>query len=111
MASKANIAIDRAEDLRLLFETAPDLVFSQPLSGPLRSVNGAFERATGYTHDEAMRLSFEDLLEPTHQERFRQTVGSQLAGAEPLAHNFTILTASGMSATLRLVFYIVMADG
>jgi len=111
MASKANITIDRAEDLRLLFETAPDLVFSQPLSGPLRSVNGAFQRATGYTLDEAMRLSFEDLLEPTHQERFQQTVGSQLAGAEPLAHNFTILTASGMSATLRLVFYIVMADG
>ena len=45
---------DSSDDLIPLFDYAPDLMFTENLSGQLTRVNQAFERITGY-HREAAK--------------------------------------------------------
>ena len=56
-----------SDDLMPLFECAPDLMFTESLSGRMTRVNQAFERITGYDRDQALEKSFLDLIVPEHK--------------------------------------------
>ena len=55
---------DSEERYRELFENANDMVYTHDLSGRLTSINRAGERLTGYSRDEALRLTARRLVDP-----------------------------------------------
>ena len=59
------------EQLRLTLEHAPIGIVTSGLDGRLLSVNPAFCRILGYTSDELMRLTIEDITHPDDREETR----------------------------------------
>src|SRR5258707_9549254 len=49
-------------DLLPLFENAPDLMFTQQVGGTFLIVNRAFERITGSSRQQALKLSLQHLV-------------------------------------------------
>lgn len=66
--------IEADERYRELFEAAPDIIYTHDLEGRFTAVNHAFERITGYSRDEAMRMNVTELVVPEHVAPLRAAV-------------------------------------
>lgn len=60
------------ERYRDLFDNATDLIHSLDLAGNVLFVNAAWEKAMGYTQEEAVRLNMLDMLPPDYREKAQQ---------------------------------------
>lgn len=96
---------------RNLFESASDLVYTYDFTGRLTSVNQRVETLTGYSRQEALRLSAFDWVLPEHQERVRDALRRQTAGAERVAFPVTLLAKAGHRLQVEVSTCFVYEEG
>ncbi|HEX9081524.1 MAG TPA: PAS domain-containing protein, partial [Holophagaceae bacterium] len=80
---QATEALRRAsEDLEAFFATGSDLFVITGLGGDLRKVNRAWEAALGYSAQEALGMSFQDLVHPEDLPAMSEALGSLRSGGK-----------------------------
>ena len=83
-ARKDHEALRASEErYRVLFDNATDLIHSVDISGKLLFVNAAWEKAMGYTRDEAVKMNMLDMLPAD----YRALAERWLANVEHEPHN------------------------
>src|SRR4051812_43385617 len=97
---------DSSDDLIPLFDYAPDLMFTENLSGQLIRVNQAFERITGYHREEALGKSFLDLVVPEHKHEVERILQELKDGGVPRPHALTIQSESRGRVVLQLTLQL-----
>jgi diguanylate cyclase (GGDEF)-like protein/PAS domain S-box-containing protein len=102
---------DHSDELNLLFESAPDLMFTENLSGRITRVNVAFERITGYTKAQAVQKSFIDLVVPEQKEQIESIVQELQSGAIPRPYALAINTESRGRVVLELLLQLGASNG
>ena len=93
---------------RGLFENASDAIAMFDLQGQVVSVNKAAERAGGYSHDEALRLNFSQLMPPESRDVFEKNLERLLLGRPSPAEEVELIAKDGrrvpMEASSQLVY-------
>jgi diguanylate cyclase (GGDEF)-like protein/PAS domain S-box-containing protein len=99
------------DELLSLFESAPDLIFTQDLRCRFQRVNSAFERITGYTRSEALNKTFFDFVAPDQRTRVRETLNNVLGGGTSLPEEVALVTASGALARVEVCWRVAFSNG
>ena len=99
------------DELTSLFESAPDLMFTESLTGRMTRVNLAFERITGYSRAQAVEKSFLDLVVPEQKQQVERILQDLKDGALPRPHALAINTESRGLVVLQVLLQLVAANG
>ncbi len=102
---------DHHDELNSLFESAPDLMFTENLAGRITRVNLAFERITGYTKAQAVEKSFLDLVVPEQKQQIERILQDLKGGAVPRPYALAINTESRGRVVLQVLLQLVAANG
>jgi diguanylate cyclase (GGDEF)-like protein/PAS domain S-box-containing protein len=102
---------DSEERYRELFENASDMVYTHDLSGQLTSINRAGERLTGYTRDEALRMSIDDMVDPADLTLLHAVLARKLNGEATAAYQLTIRAKDGRRIPLEVSTRLIVHDG
>jgi diguanylate cyclase (GGDEF)-like protein/PAS domain S-box-containing protein len=102
---------DHRDELSSLFETAPDLMFTEELSGKITRVNLAFERITGYSKAQAVGTSFLDLVVPEQKQQIESILQDLKGGAAPRPYALAINTESRGRVVLQLLLQLASSNG
>src|SRR5258705_9673055 len=95
--------LDHPDDLTLLFESAPDLIFTETVAGKMTRVNLAFERITGYTREQAVQRSFLDLVVPEQKQQVETILEDLKNGSAPRPYALAINTESRGRVVLQVL--------
>jgi two-component system, cell cycle sensor histidine kinase and response regulator CckA len=103
-AKQAELALRESEErYRELFENANDMVFTLDLAGNFTAVNRKGEQITGYTREELLGTSIEELYVPEDREvaltDFRSTITGQVGGK---TREYRIFTKDGRRASIEI---------
>ena len=99
------------ERYRNLFDSATDIVYTHDLQGRFTSINRAAERITGYTREEALRLTIADVVAPEHLELARQMIVRKLGGEVSTVYELTVLTKEGHRLLVEVSSHLMFEDG
>ena len=99
------------DEFTSLFESAPDLMFTESLAGRMTRVNQAFERITGYTSAQAVKKSFLDLVVPEQKQQIERILQDLKGGAVARPHALAINTVSHGRVVLSVLLQLVAANG
>src|SRR2546426_11851713 len=72
------LAVEEAT-YRELVENASDVIYAHDLEGRFTWVNRAWERVTGYSREEALRLRIWDVIAPDFIDRAREAIEKRLS--------------------------------
>jgi diguanylate cyclase (GGDEF)-like protein/PAS domain S-box-containing protein len=75
----AHSTTEEEAQLRELFASTSDLVYTHDLAGRFLSVNGAVSRLLGYAPDEFLKLDLAQVIAPEHLAAARQTMAKKLS--------------------------------
>jgi diguanylate cyclase (GGDEF)-like protein/PAS domain S-box-containing protein len=96
------------EHYRDLFENASDIFYTYDLEGNITSFNKAAQAASGYSHEEALKLNIRQLLEPDSFALTLEMIRQMLGGAPRAAFEATIVTKNrhqiALEVSSRLLF-------
>ncbi len=87
--------MDSPIDFRALVESASDLVLVVSLDGNVEYVNRAWLDAMGYTPDEAMALTVDEIMTPDSSEAYWEAIQAIRGGATMMSLDVRMLTKSG----------------
>jgi diguanylate cyclase (GGDEF)-like protein/PAS domain S-box-containing protein len=107
-AVDAAVSHDRAV---ALFEDSNDVGLIYGFDGQLLALNGAAERATGYSKAEALERRIEDLVTAEQRPLIGQAVLAALGGAIPEDREFTFLTKDNRRFVLEVRSRLVFQSG
>jgi PAS domain S-box-containing protein len=99
------------EGYRSLYENVTDLVYTHDLEGRYTSINKAAQRISGYTGQEALKLSVFDTVVPEHLALVKGIMKRQLAGEVVPPFEVDILGKSGRRLHLDITPHTTYADG
>src|ERR1043165_1330409 len=99
------------ERFRELFENANDMVYTHDLSGRLTSINRATERLTGYTRDEMLSLTIDQMIEPESRAVLRSMIERKLAGEERTIYEIALRAKDGRSFPVEIGARLILRDG
>jgi diguanylate cyclase (GGDEF)-like protein/PAS domain S-box-containing protein len=102
---------DHSDELNSLFESAPDLMFTENLSGRITRVNLAFERITGYSKAQAVEKSFLDLVVPEQKQQIESIIQDLQDGAIPRPYALAINTESRGRVVLQVLLQLAASNG
>jgi diguanylate cyclase (GGDEF)-like protein/PAS domain S-box-containing protein len=102
---------DSEERYRELFENANDMVYTHDLAGRLTTFNRAAERLTGYTREEAMRMSVDDLVDPGDLPLLRSMLTRKLNGEVPTAYELVMSAKDGRRVSVEVSTRLIVHDG
>jgi PAS domain S-box-containing protein len=101
---QAEEALQASEQrLRLLFDTAPDVIYSINSDGELVELNMAFENLTGYSREEWMGKSFAPLVHPDDLELAIETFEQTKRGEHPQPYELRIRRNDGEYVTAEFI--------
>jgi diguanylate cyclase (GGDEF)-like protein/PAS domain S-box-containing protein len=103
--------LDSYDDYRSLFEAAPDLTYTQDVHGRITRVNRAFEKATGYTRQQAIGMHIDDLIAPEYRELLSQAVLERMGGAPVRAIEVEFVSADGQRLAFELTTQLIFEKG
>ena len=97
---QAEEALQESEQrLRLLFDTAPDVIYSLNSDGELAELNQSFEKLTGYSREEWMGKPFAPLVHPDDLQKALETFEQTARGEYPEVYELRIQTKDGRYVT------------
>ncbi|MBA3352079.1 MAG: PAS domain S-box protein, partial [Blastocatellia bacterium] len=109
---QAEQALEQSEEqYRDLVENAHDIIYSHDLEGNYTSVNAACEQITGYTAEEALSMSFADILAPGQLENAKEMIALKIRGENVNAYEQEIIAKDGRRITLEVNTKLVSQDG
>ncbi|MEP6538575.1 MAG: PAS domain S-box protein, partial [Bryobacteraceae bacterium] len=100
-----------ADELAVLFECAPELIFTESLAGRMIRVNRAFERITGYSKENAIQKGFLDLVVPEQKQQVETILQDLRNGSAPRPYALAINTESRGRVVLQVLLQLVSANG
>jgi PAS domain S-box-containing protein len=103
----------RAGELRYrdLVESAHDLIFTLDHDGYFTSVNRRTESASGYSRDEAGRLTLMQIVSPDDQVRVKRMIADLSAGGDEVTQEIGLMTKSGKRIPLELTGALIIHEG
>jgi diguanylate cyclase (GGDEF)-like protein/PAS domain S-box-containing protein len=102
----------RSDDrYRELFEGANDMILTCDLAGNITGINRAAERITGYTAEEALRMTVTELLGPESLASARRQADRQLAGEAPDLFEIVTTTKNGDRLELEVSSSLIFRNG
>jgi diguanylate cyclase (GGDEF)-like protein/PAS domain S-box-containing protein len=103
---------DSEERYRELFENANDLVYTHDLDGRITSMNIAGERVSGFSRDELLGTSIQQLVHPEHLDRAIEAMQQKLRGeASATFYEVDLLAKDGRVIPLELSTRLIYRDG
>jgi diguanylate cyclase (GGDEF)-like protein/PAS domain S-box-containing protein len=85
-----------------LFENANDLIYIHDLKGRFTSINKNAEQISGYTREEALQLSFLDVVAPEDAETAATTIVRDIFKGRTPTYELDIITKSGNRVPLEI---------
>ncbi len=109
---KAQSALQENEQrYRELFENANDIIYTHDLAGNFTSLNRTGERLTGYSREEAVRMTVADVLAPEYLELAREMIGQKTNDRDSTVYELEIVTKLGRRVRLEVSTRLIYADG
>ncbi len=109
---QAEAALRESEErYRDLVENAHDIIYSHDLEGNYTSMNKAGETITGYTVEEALRLSLAHTVAPEYLAEVREMLQRKLAGERGTAYEMEIIAKDGRRITVEANTKLVYQEG
>ena len=109
---RATAALRESEErYRDMVEGAHDIIYAHDLEGRYTSVNKAAERILGYTREEAVGLSFTDIVAPEFIEKTREMVGAKFRGEGETTYDIELLTRNGGRLAVEISSWLVFQNG
>jgi PAS domain S-box-containing protein len=99
------------ERFRELFENANDVIFIHDLKGRIIALNRAAESMTGYSRNEVLGKSFEDLVSPESRSKTQDSIRAHLGGSTTQHYELPLLTKSGFPRFLEVNTRVVYRRG
>jgi len=99
------------ERYRELFENANDVIFLHDLKGVVVAINRAAEYLTGYTRNEVIGNSFDDLVAPEARNRMQDSISAHLGGSATQHYELPILSKFGTRRYLEVSTRIIYRRG
>jgi diguanylate cyclase (GGDEF)-like protein/PAS domain S-box-containing protein len=103
--------LDSHDDYRSLFEDAPDLSYTQDLQGRITRANRAFEKATGYSRQQAVEMGIDQILAPESRDVLSQTVIERIGGAPARPVEVEFLTSDGRRVLFEVTTQLIFEKG
>ena len=95
---------------RVLFENAHDIIYTQDLQGNYTSVNKACEKITGYSQEECLKLTLDQIVAPEYLPRMRAMLASRPTEAAA-AYDLEIMAKDGHRVTLEVNARVTYQEG
>ena len=102
--------IDNEARYRSLFENNPAAVYSVDMQGRFTSVNAAAMRLTGYSEEEALKISIADVVAPDYMDTMRSHFMDSLRG-ESQSYEAAIKTKDGKRIDVYITGTPIVIDG
>jgi diguanylate cyclase (GGDEF)-like protein/PAS domain S-box-containing protein len=103
--------LDAHDEFRALFESAPDLLYTQDLTGRITRVNRAFERVTGYSKHEALQLNIADLAAPECRALATEHTIAAAGGAAAQAFELTFIAKDRSPIYVEVTTELIFREG
>ncbi|HEY0006248.1 MAG TPA: ATP-binding protein [Pyrinomonadaceae bacterium] len=94
-----------------LFENADDIIYTHDLEGHYASFNKAVERVAGYTQEEAVRLSFLEVIAPEYRSLAREMMMRKLRGEDVTRYELQLISKDGRRVWLEINSQLIYKDG
>ncbi len=94
-----------------LFEEANDIVYTHDFQGKFTSLNKEGERLSGYTREEASKLSVYEIIAPEHREKALEMTRRRLQGEQVGKYEIEILSKDGSRIPVEVSAGLVVYDG
>ena len=109
---QAEAALRESEErYRDLVENADDIIYSHDLEGRYTAVNRAVERITGYTPEEALKLSLAETIAPEFIAKVPELMARLLAGEQMVATELEIIAKDGRRVPVEVTTRLATRDG
>ncbi len=99
------------ERFRDLFENANDVIFVHDLNGKVIEINRAAEYLTGYSRQEVVSRSFEELIAPEARSQTQDSIRNHLGGSATQHYELPILSKFGTRRFLEVSTRILYRRG
>lgn len=96
---------------RDLFENANDLIYTHDLNGNFTSLNGAGERITGYTRDEALSMNVDKVVAANSLAGARAMTALKLNDQAATTYEVDIIAKDGRTVSLELSTRLICEKG
>jgi PAS domain S-box-containing protein len=96
---------------RDMVENAQDIIYTHDLQGNYTSMNKAGERITGYSIDEALRMSLVKIVAPEYQETARRMLAKKLEGEGETVYDLEIVAKDGHRVAVEVNTRLLYQDG
>jgi PAS domain S-box-containing protein len=91
-----------------LFENASDLIYTLDMGRHITSANKAFERLTGYSHDELIQMKIADIVAPEYLGRSWEMRSKKTSGTSWTTYELALIGKGGQHISIetssRLIF-------
>jgi len=102
---------DSAQRYADLLENPSDIIFTHDLSERFTSISKAIERITGYTPEEALRMTVAQIVAPEWLDVARQMRARKFAGETTTVYEIELATKSGGRAPVEVHSRLIFKDG
>jgi PAS domain S-box-containing protein len=96
---------------RDLFENANDIVLSFDLEGRFTAVNKTAQLVSGYSSDELLAMTMDDLVAPEDVGRVKEIASGMLAGVSSGQHDLTAIAKDGRRVDLEMAIRLIFENG
>ncbi len=103
--------LESEQRYRELFENASDVVYTHDLAGRFTSANRAAIRLTGYSHDELMSMTADQIVAPEYHEVAHEMTRRKLAGEATPPYELAIINKSRQHRTVEVHSGLIFRDG
>lgn len=94
-----------------LFENANDIIYTTDLEGKLTSINGATERATGYSRDEVLGRKGLDLVAVEYHKTAKAMLKRKLQSDAPTIFSMELVAKDGHRIPVEISSRLIVEDG
>ncbi len=108
---QAEMALKESEQrYRSLFQHNPAMTYSIDRQGHFTSVNAAAQRISGYSEEEALKLSFDRLVPPEYMETVKRHYESSMKG-DPQSYETIFISRDGRKIDVHVTGIPIIIDG